>query len=132
MLNKKAKIFMGIYSVLFLVVSISAVYNNIENEYHFTFIIWSIILYFFANLGNIFYSLGHTSHSIQKYWRVISPLILMHLIVGGIIDQYFGQHSGKSSMFAEIIVWLIVIIIFLPTLWANFILGYKKEKLTSS
>ena len=65
--QNKIRLLMVIYSIIFLFLSVSFVINDIKNEYHFLYIVWSIIIYLLANFGNIFYSLRKSNNVIKKY-----------------------------------------------------------------
>jgi len=124
-LKKKIKIWMLIYTIIFFVLTAIFVLDDIRNAYHVLYITCSIIIYLLANLGNMFYSLSYSSNTIQKYWRIIAPVIVLHFVSTGIIDS--SQGAKEVSTILSIIIWIIGFITFFPTFRVNFILGYKKN-----
>jgi glucan phosphoethanolaminetransferase (alkaline phosphatase superfamily) len=121
--QKKIRIWMLVYSIIFALLTIISIKDDIDSRYHKLYVFWGIIIYLLAIIGNICYVFNYSNDVIKKCWRVIAPIIVLYSIISCIIDKNFG--AQKESI--NIITWLTVILILFPTFKANFILGYKKQ-----
>ena len=102
------KPWMLVYSMIFFVLTIFFVLNNSENRYHITFVLWSIIIYLLANIGNLLYSVSYSNNAIRRYWRIIPFIVVFHFVLENIIDIYFGQHVKEAGFLLVVIMWIIV------------------------
>lgn len=119
---------MFVYSVVFFLLSILFISNDISNNYWWYFTTWMIIIYFFINLGNFLYSFNYRPRKIKEIWKVIFPLIVISFVISIIIDEKFGKNSSKDDSLIVYIITAILFIAFLsPVLIANFKLAYRKD-----
>ena len=119
---------MFIYSVIFLLLSILFVSNDISNNYWWYFIAWMIINYIIINLGNFLYSLNLRSRTIQTVWKVVFPLTIISFILSIIIDQKHGKNSSPDDgILVYIVTVILVLAILSPAFIANFRMAYKKD-----
>lgn len=119
---------MLIYSIIFAFLSVSFIKDNIELKYHILYIIWSILIYLVATIGNLCYTLNYSNDSIRKVWRIFFILFILDFIVAGIVDSVFAPIPENSNILMSIVAWTFGLIIFFPAFRANYILGYEGEK----
>src|SRR5437667_300777 len=115
------QIWMLIYTICFSVFVVFAIRNDVTNHESIWIILSATFVYLIATTGNLLYVLGDHNRLINKFWKVLSILVFGHFIITGMIDNY--QHT--TGILVNIQVWLINLLIHLPTFMANFILGYK-------
>ncbi len=120
------KKWMLVYSIIFLLLSILFVANDISNEYNLVYIIWMSINYILINTGNILFTIDRKIKGVQKVWKVLFPIFLVNLIISLIIDQKYGANSSPDdSLILNISTLIIVIALFFPAFRANFKWAYK-------
>lgn len=122
-----AKPWMLAYTIVFGLLSVSFVHNNVENRYHIIYIIWSAIFYILVFAGNLIYSIGLLNLKIRKIWKLIFPIIILEFIFSDIVDFLYGTHVRNADESMKTIAVILDFALFFPTFWAHYKISYGKE-----
>lgn len=115
------------YSILFIILSILFVKNDISNHYNLIYIVWMSLNYTLINFGNFLFVTSKELNKISKVWKILFPVFLINLIVSIIIDQKFGENSSpEDSIFLNLFAFTAIVALFFPAFRANFKIAYRQ------
>ncbi len=106
----------GLLSVLFCLI-------DFANHYPFIITAWGCVSYLVMLIGNLLYSLGRVPSSFRAPWRVVFPMLVAQFVFSGVYDSHHGRHAEDVTA----IVWIIGVLLFLPTFRAHYLIGYGKR-----
>jgi hypothetical protein len=109
------------YSAVFVFLSVEAVISN--RKVGITYFMCSVVVYVFANIGNIAYALERPLGVIRKYWIVVACFVVVQF-VSEVILSIFYQDIGLVWW---VVLWAIALVLYFPTFWANFSIALKKS-----
>jgi len=116
------------YSVCFALVSAGAVFDNFAQGYFIIYNIWSAFFYAAVSAGNILYSMRYSSGWVRRSGKVIFPLLILDFIVGWIVDSVYGESAKMpSSWIREVVLLVVTLAVFFPTLRAHYLIGYTNQ-----
>lgn len=121
-----AKPWMFAYAICFGLLSITYVHNNVTNAYSKFFIVWSGIFYIAVFAGNLIYSFNLITLKIQNLWKFVFPIVILEFIFSAIIDLLYSKQAQGKGFGLKSIALVITIVLFLPTFWAHYKIGYGK------
>ena len=117
---------MLVYTIIFGLLSIGSVRNDVWNQYHIAFIIWDAVCFGLIFTGNMIYSLDYISPIIRKLWKLIFPIVILQIISGAIEDFIYGKNINHEVA-SGCIAWTISFVLFIPTIRAHYLIGYGNE-----
>ncbi len=121
------KYFMIVYSFVFACFDVSANIDNFEIGYHISIIVWCISFDTVINIGNFLYAFNYSHEVLPKIWRFVFPILILHIAVMGYLDSTVPQDVKHESTVFTIAAFVLYVFFLLPTLWANYKLGYGKR-----
>jgi len=90
------------------------------------FTVWDWICDILTFVGNLLFSLNCVPPAIRRPWRVVFPILVLEFLVNWIYDSLYGT-SRDSSVALSVFVWTVCVLLYVPTFWANYKIGYGKE-----
>ena len=111
------------YTFVFGLLSVSFSRNDFANHYPFIITAWGCVSYIVIFVGNLLYSLRRVPSSFRAPWKVVFPILVAQFVFSGIYDSQHGKHPEDVTG----IVWIIGLLLFLPTFRAHYLIGYGKR-----
>jgi hypothetical protein len=115
------------YTVGFGVFSVGCIYNDVDNHYNPIFIIEDTVCFALIFIGNLIYTFNLINSKIRTIWKFIFPIVILNFIIGLVIDSTFGKDSQVGGIALSVFAWVVAFILFLPTIRAQYTIGYGKE-----
>lgn len=122
MTNRRARRLMLGYSVVFVFLSVEAVSSN--RKVGMMYFIWSVIVYVFANVGNIAYALERPIGVIGKYWIVVAGFLVVQFVSEAFLSVFYQDFE----LVWWVVIWALAFVLYLPTFWANFKIALGKTE----
>ena len=122
-MKSRIKLWMLAYTFVFGLLSILFCRIDFANHYPFFVTAWGCVCYLVMFFGNLLYGLERVPSSFRAPWRVVFPILVAQFVFSGIYDSLHGKHAEDVSA----IVWIIGLLLFLPTFRAHYLIGYGKR-----
>ena len=117
---------MLVYSIIFILLSIEFIDNDISNKYSLFYSVWMALSYLMINTGNLLFVFDKNAKDIKRVWRILFPIFIINFVVSLIIDQKYGDNSSPDDgLLLNLVIFIIGAIIFFPSFRANYKLAYK-------
>jgi hypothetical protein len=126
MYNGEIRVWMLVYTVIFGIISVGFIFSDFTDHYSTAYITWNALCYVVILVGNLLYSLDYITKTIRKTWKLIFPILVFEFILTDVVDFLYGSHAHKVDLPTGCFVWVIGLILFLPTFKAHFMIGYGK------
>ena len=116
-----------VYTIIFGLLSVLFVYGDFARQYPMFISAWAAICYLTIFVGNLLYSLNRVPSPFRTTWKFVFPVLLLHFVFSGIYDSQHGKDASNTSAALSIVVWAIALLLFFPTFWVHYKIGYGRE-----
>jgi hypothetical protein len=115
---------MLVYTILFGLLSVFFVQNDLNNRYPVACTALSTLIYVVIFAGNVLYSFGRATPLLRTVWKFVFPIVVLQFVLSGIVDLRFGKHAHDFTATVAVLSWIAGVALFFPSFRANFLLGY--------
>jgi hypothetical protein len=122
-MKSQIKPWMLAYTFGFGLLSVLSCGDDLANHYPFIITAWGCVCHLVIFVGNLLYSLQRVPASFRGPWKIVLPILAAQFVFSGIYDSQHGRHPEDVTG----VVWIIGLLLFLPTFRAHYLIGYGKR-----